>query len=71
MLILGRKEGEAFTLILPNGDKVEITLAEYVGQETKVSIHAPDDVLILRNELLDKSVSNEPIQNNKVRRQSA
>jgi len=53
MLVIGRREGQSFTLILPNGDVVEVTLKEYVGQETKVSIDAPDDVTILRNELLD------------------
>ena len=52
MLILSRKEGEGLTLILPNGDNIKITLSEYQGLQTKVCITAPDDILILRNELL-------------------
>lgn len=52
MLVIGLKEGESFTLIRHNGDTVEVTLKESAGRETKVSITAPDDVVILRNELL-------------------
>ena len=52
MLVIGRNEGEAFTLILPNGDRVRVTLNKYEGQNTKIGIDAPEDVVILRDELL-------------------
>jgi len=57
MLILSRKEGEGITLTLPNGENVEIILVEHCGQKTAVGINAPDDVTILRNELLDSDFS--------------
>lgn len=52
MLILSRKEGEGITLVLPNGDEISIVLTEYRGKETKVGVFAPDNVTILRDELL-------------------
>lgn len=52
MLMLARKEGEAITLILTNGEAIEITLTEYRGKQTIVGIDAPQDVRIWRNELL-------------------
>jgi len=53
MLTISRKEGEGFTLVLADGGTVKIKLAYYDGQQTKVSISAPQNVLILRDELVD------------------
>lgn len=50
MLKLGRREGDALTLFLPNGDKIEFELTRYKGQETTVGISAPQYIVILRNE---------------------
>ena len=52
MLIISRKEGEGFKLFLADGSIVMIRLERYDGQETKVSIQAPREVTILRDELL-------------------
>jgi len=57
MLILSRKEGEGITLTLPSGEHIEIVVAEYRGQQTLVGISAPDDIVILRNELLSSDFS--------------
>ena len=57
MLKLGRREGEAITLFLPNGEKIEFELTKYKGQETTVGVSAPKNVTILRNELLDENQS--------------
>lgn len=54
MLKLGRREGEAITMFLPNGDKIEFELTKYKGLETTVGVSAPENVTILRNELLDE-----------------
>ena len=51
MLVLSRKEGESIILRLPNGEQIKILLSEYVGQQTKVVVDAPNNVLILREEL--------------------
>lgn len=56
MLILSRKVNESIILYLPNGEQITFTLTDYKGDETKVGIDAPDDVLILRYELI-KSAS--------------
>jgi len=55
MLKLGRREGEGTTLFLPNGDTIEFELTRYKGQETMVGVSAPDDIVILRNELIEES----------------
>ena len=44
MVVLSRKEGEAIILKLPNRQHVKVVLTEYLGQQTKVGIDAPDDV---------------------------
>jgi len=56
MLIISRKEGEGFKLFLADGKSVVIRLERYEGQQTKVSIEAPREVMILRDELLGRSV---------------
>ena len=58
MLIISRKIGQGFKLILPNGGEVSIKLVQSRGQETKVSICAPSEICILRDELV-QSVKNE------------
>ena len=49
MLILGRKPNESIILEVPNLDPVKITVFE----DGKIGIDAPDEVLILREELLE------------------
>jgi len=51
-LIIERKEDEAFYLSLPNGDQVKVTLHEYRDDKTAVMIEAPDDITVVREELL-------------------
>ncbi len=57
MLILSRKENEAIVLITPQNQKIVVRLTKYVGQETKLSIDAPCDILILREELTQRPTS--------------
>ena len=52
MLILTRRPGESLLI----GDDVEITLINVEGNQVKVGIKAPDDVTILRAELVDRQV---------------
>lgn len=49
MLILTRKQGEAFLL----DDNIEITLLEVSGDKVKIAIDAPKQVKILRKELAE------------------
>ena len=52
MLVLSRKVGESIILNLPNGEQVRICLNKYVGEQTRIGIEAPQDVQILREELV-------------------
>ncbi|MHC1724148.1 MAG: carbon storage regulator [Aminipila sp.] len=54
MLILTRKQGEAFLL----GENIEISIAEISGDRVRIAINAPKDVKILRKELKDASELN-------------
>ena len=47
MLVLARKPGERIRI----GDNVVITLTRISGNTARIGIDAPDDVLILREEL--------------------
>ena len=50
MLTLNRKEGES--IILTNeGLKIQILLKEAINGKASISIDAPEDVLILREEI--------------------
>lgn len=49
MLILTRKQGEAFVI----GDNIEISIAEINGDKVRIAIDAPREVKILRKELID------------------
>lgn len=56
MLVLSRKRGEAIQLHLKDGRVVDVTVTDVVfrhGQpcRVKLGITAPDDVLILREEV--------------------
>ena len=53
MLTLTRKENESIICRLPNGDEIEIVLSRIGGNQARISIDAPDDILILRDELTD------------------
>lgn len=49
MLILTRKQGEAFLI----GDNIEISIAEINGDKIRIAIDAPREVKVLRKELKD------------------
>lgn len=53
MLVLSRKSTESIHI----GDSVVVTVLEIRGNRTRIGIAAPDDVHVLRSELLDR-VSN-------------
>ncbi|QIB68394.1 carbon storage regulator [Aminipila butyrica] len=49
MLILTRKQGEAFLI----GENIEISISEINGDRVRIAIEAPKEVKILRKELKD------------------
>jgi carbon storage regulator len=49
MLILTRRSGESIQI----GDEIEISVIEVRGNQVRLGINAPSDVLVLRAELAD------------------
>lgn len=47
MLVLSRKESERIRL----GESIVVTIVKIGGDKVRVGIEAPDDVLVLRDEL--------------------
>lgn len=55
MLSLTRKQNESIICTLPNGDEIEILVTQINGNQVRISIDAPNDILIMREELLYES----------------
>ena len=51
MLILTRRPGESIQI----GEDIEISVLEIRGNQIRLGINAPADVLVLRSELLNKT----------------
>lgn len=51
MLVLMRKVGQSVTLELPSGDEIKVTLTSIGGNKVRIGFVAPDNVIILRDEL--------------------
>lgn len=49
MLILTRRPGESIQV----GENIEISILEIRGNQVRLGINAPSDVLVLRSELAD------------------
>lgn len=52
MLVLSRRVHESIQLQLPNGEIITVYLNDISGKQAKIGIAAPDDVVIVREELL-------------------
>lgn len=55
MLILTRRIGESIRI----GENIEISVLEIRGNQVRLGVHAPPDVLVLRSELVDTARSGE------------
>jgi carbon storage regulator len=51
MLVLSRYEKEAIVI----GNNIRITIVEIRGSKIRIGIEAPNDVVILRQELVEKN----------------
>jgi len=52
LLILNRREGEELRFTDPEGRLVRIVVEEVHWRKVKLSIHAPEEIIVLRGELL-------------------
>jgi carbon storage regulator CsrA len=55
MLVLSRRNNEQITIESPNGEKIVIHIIELRNTRMKIGIDAPQDYLILRDELIEAS----------------
>jgi len=55
MLILTRRPGETLIIETPAGERIEVTVLEVKGNQVKIGTDAPNDIAIVREELLEKS----------------
>jgi carbon storage regulator len=54
MLILTRREGETLIIELPTGERIAVTVLSVKGNQVRFGTDAPDDIAIVREELLEK-----------------
>jgi carbon storage regulator len=54
MLILTRRPGETLIIELPNGERIDVTVLGVKGNQVRLGTEAPDDVPIVREELLER-----------------
>ena len=52
MLVLTRREGETLVIELPTGETIEVTVLGIKGNQVRIGTQAPDDIAIVREELL-------------------
>ena len=53
MLIVTRRPGESIVIELPDGEQIAITVLEVKGKQVRLGTDAPDDVPIVREELVE------------------
>jgi carbon storage regulator len=54
MLILTRRPGETLIIETPAGKQIKVTVLEVKGNQVRIGTDAPDDIAIVREELLEK-----------------
>jgi carbon storage regulator len=53
MLVLTRRVGESILIKLPTGEQITVTVLGIKGNQVRIGTDAPDDISIVREELLD------------------
>ena len=54
MLILTRRPGESLIIELPTGEQIQVKVLEVKGNQVRIGTDAPDDIAIVREELLER-----------------
>jgi carbon storage regulator len=54
MLILTRRVGESIFIETPAGERIQVTVLGVNGNQVRIGTDAPDDVNIVREELLER-----------------
>ena len=53
MLILTRRIGETIIIELPSGEQIRVLVQGVKGNQVRISTQAPDEIHIMREELLE------------------
>ena len=53
MLILTSRPGESLIIELPTGEQIKVTVLGVKGNQVRIGTDAPDDIRIMREELLE------------------
>ena len=53
MLILTRRPGESIIIETPAGELIQVTVLGVKGNQVRIGTEAPDDISIVREELLE------------------
>jgi len=53
MLILTRRPGETLIIETPAGEQIKVTVLHVKGNQVRIGTEAPDDIQIVREELLE------------------
>jgi len=54
MLILTRRPGESIIIETPAGKLIQVTVLGVKGNQVRIGTEAPDDISIVREELLER-----------------
>ena len=54
MLILTRRPGESIIIETPAGERITVTVLGVKGNQVRIGTDAPDDIRILREELVEE-----------------
>ena len=54
MLILTRRPSETLIIELPTAERIEVTVLGIKGNQVRIGTDAPDEISIVREELLEK-----------------
>jgi len=57
MLILTRRVGETIIIEPPTGEQIEVTVLGVKGNQVRIGTQAPDNIPIVREELLESAQS--------------
>ena len=57
MLILTRRPGETLIIELPTGEQIKVTVLGIKGNQVRIGTAAPDDIAIVREELLESATT--------------
>ena len=57
MLVVTRRPGESLVIELPSGEQIKVTVLGVKGNQVRIGTDAPENITILREELLESDTA--------------